>query len=194
MAKNQTAEAEEPAAPTADELIARPTEPLIEAYQVAPGSHLPPGYRMTETGVAWLRHLSKLDLTQKSLAAMFGMSPSWLAKQIKEHENVRGAFELGQAEREAEYRAARSILEKVNPQVHIHVGKTKYGEVAVEQTEVKHTVHVVGARPVDEKELTFDEWQSQFAPKAVVEARKNAVDAESVDITPKPKTTEKTDV
>lgn len=175
--KQDVAEPEEPPI-EAGEVLARPTEPLIEAYQVAPGSHLPPGYRMTETGTAWLRHLAKLDLTQKSIAAMFGMSTQWLSKQIKEHESVGKAFSLGQAEREAEYRAARSVLEKINPAVHIHVGKTKFGEVPVEQTEVTHTIHVVGARPVDE-ELSFDDWQKQYAPKDVIEAT-------AKDVTPKP--------
>ncbi len=158
--------------------LVRPTDPLVEAYQVAPGSNLPPGYRMTEAGAKWLRQLAQMDLSQKSIAAMFRMSPSWLAKQIRENDVARAAFEEGQAERELEYRQARMVLEKINPAVHIHVGKTKYGEVPVETTEVKHTIHVVGASP-DADKLTIEDWQRQFAPRDTIEAT-------AKDITPAP--------
>lgn len=153
-----------PADASRKDLITRPTEPLLREERFAPG--LPPAVLLTDTGIAWLRQLSKLDMSVKSIASMFGMSDDWLKKQLRETPEVKRAFDMGQAEHEAEYRLARDMLSKMNAQVHIHHGKTKYGEIPVERKEQTVTVHVVGTLPGAGDEIkSIDDWRQQFAPK-----------------------------
>jgi hypothetical protein len=119
---------------------------------------------MTETGHHFLTALAKHGMSMRSCAAMFGMGHDWMSRQIKNNDAVRGAWELGQAEDEAEYRAERKVLRKIAPQVHIHEGKTRYGEVPVEHKVVEHKVTpVIATNPVSSNDI--EEWKRKYAPE-----------------------------